>query len=692
MQKVTIKELANYIKTIKENDLPMPIFFLGAGASKTGEMPLASEIVKEILDKYAFKSSIAKLDKDEQTYANLMECLLPAERNALLEDYIKKAKVNVTHMYLAQLLANDYVDYILTTNFDDLMLKALAIINRFPPTYDIASLNEINTTTAIYKGSVVYLHGQKYSFWKLNTKDEMEKVNEIIPRIFDSIKDRRPWIFIGYSGTDPIIDHVINLGRFDNGLYWVAYKDNEPNDKVRDFLNKSSDSTFIIKGYDADSFMLKLSNELVVKSPEIIDKPFSALKNMLEEIVDIQDVEHYKGVKERLEISKKQVNEAIQKYEEGEVNSSPEDDKENKIDILKRKIIEFIASENYDEKEINKIVREANIAKDKEVNKYLSGLFNNWGVDLFNLSKKEESVKAKELYKEVINKYKKAVEIDQDCYSVYYNWGNNLSDLAKKSEGKESERLYREAFKKYEKAVEIKPDYYSAYHNWGIGLGDLAKRKEGEKSEELYREALKKYEKAVEIKPDHYSIYNNWGIGLVELAKRKEGKESDELYREAFKKYEKAVEIKPDYYLAYYNWGNNLSDLAKSKERVESEKLYIEAFKKYDKAIEIKPDFYEAHHNWGTILAILAKDKEGVDADILFKEAIKKHYKAIELGASYYNLACTYAIKGDLKKALILLDICLIKGVTDINTVLKDDDWNSLKDSKEFKDLIEKYS
>ena len=41
----------------------------------------------------------------------------------------EKVKLNVTHIYLAQMLKEGLVDYVLTVNFDDLMLKACAMFN-----------------------------------------------------------------------------------------------------------------------------------------------------------------------------------------------------------------------------------------------------------------------------------------------------------------------------------------------------------------------------------------------------------------------------------------------------------------------------------------------------------------------------------------------------------------------------------
>ena len=52
MRNVTIEELAYILKQAKKNKQPKPIFFLGAGASKSGNIPLAKEIIEDILDKY----------------------------------------------------------------------------------------------------------------------------------------------------------------------------------------------------------------------------------------------------------------------------------------------------------------------------------------------------------------------------------------------------------------------------------------------------------------------------------------------------------------------------------------------------------------------------------------------------------------------------------------------------------------
>ncbi|MBP7390055.1 MAG: SIR2 family protein, partial [Chitinophagales bacterium] len=622
MKEINIEHLGYLLKQAKAKSKPQPIFFLGAGASRSGKIPLAGEIVRQILDEYSDSPFVKDLPKEQKKYAQLMGCLQPNQRDELLKKYIDEAKINVTHIYLAQLISEGYVDYVLTVNFDNLMLRALALYNIFPSTYDMAILKDF-TTTKFKEKSVVYLHGQHHGLWLLNTPEEMGKVRHTVPRIFDTIKDQRPWVFIGYSGDDPIFEHVRNLGRYDNGLYWVTFKDTNPSENILQFLTEPNTNAFVIKGYDSDSFMVKLNNELGLSQPVIVDKPFTALKNMLDEIVDIDEQEHFKGVKERLDIAKRQVEDAIGQFEQGTIETH-KNITENKVDALKKEIINLIISEKYEEAVISTIEVKLKEYKDNEVESLLAGLYSDWGISLGNLAKTKEGKEAEDLYYQSFEKYNKAIEIKPDTHEAYNNWGNSLGNLAKTKEGKEAEDLYHQSFEKYRKAIEIKPDIHEAYNNWGNSLGDLAKAKKGKEAEDLYYQSFEKYRKAIEIKPDNHEAYNNWGVSLGNLAKTKEGKEAEDLYHQSFEKLRKAIEIKPDKHRAYNNWGISLGNLAKTKEGKEAEDLYYQLFEKYRRAIEIKPDIHETYNNWGISLGNLAKTKEGKEAEDLYHQSFEK--------------------------------------------------------------------
>ncbi|MGB5990505.1 MAG: SIR2 family protein [Marinifilaceae bacterium] len=649
MKETTIEELAYIIKqTITSGQ--KPIFFLGAGASKSGNIPLASEISKSILSQYSDSPFIKKLDPKTASYSKLMECLLPAERNDLMKEYIEKAKINVTHIYLAQLMKEDYVDYILTVNFDNLILRALALFNYFPPTHDMAILNDLTTTTFKEK-SVVYLHGQHHGLWLLNTEDEMKKVGAKALRIFDSIKNKRPWIFIGYSGEDPIFEQIEKLGRFDNGLFWVSYNDNDPSQKVKSFIEGQNINASVIKGYDSDSFMLTLNKELDLKQPSIIQKPFSCIKDLLNNIVDIDEKDHFIGVKERLEVSKSQVNDAIKEFENKSIQSYNSEREEVKINILKKEIVSIIIAGKYKEDQIFNIYEKSEQLKNEDLNKLLANLYQSWGI---SFGKKADNKKGKEaeiLYNKAIDKFKKTVNIDPNNSNIYINWGNALANLAKCKKGEETEIFYQQAFKKFQKAIDIDPNNSIIYSNWGLCLGNLAESKKDEEAERLYEQAFQKYQKSIDIDLNNFKAYSNWGNALVNLAKSKKDEEAEILYEQALQKYQKCVDIDPNNYKAYNNWGNALANLAKCKKDEEAEILYKQAFKKFQKAVEINPDNSNTYSNWGLYLGNLAKSKKDEEAEILYKQAFKKFQKAIEIKPDNSNTYSNWGFSlGDLAK------------------------------------------
>ncbi len=693
MEDVSIDILAYALKKAKDNKpnkKPAPIFFLGAGASRTGGIPLANEIITDILEKYKESPKVQLLKDDEHTYPKLMDALEPIERKELLKGYIDKAKINVTHIYLAQLLIHGYVDYVLTVNFDNLMQRALALFNNFPPTYDLAILKNL-TTTKFKEKSVVYLHGQYDGVRVLNTIDEMAIVNKIVLRIFDTIKDERPWVFIGYSGDDPIFESIKELECFENGLYWVTYNDEEPGKRVKEFLNKPNTNAYIIKGNDADSFMLKLNSELKLEQPDIIIKPFSSTKILLNNIVDIDDKDELKAVKESLEISNRQVDEAIQQFEEGK-EASEDINETTKIDILKKDIIELILNEEYVEEKINKIEVEAKKLNNNEVNISLSGLINDWGVELGDIAGLKSGNEAESLFKLAIEKFKKAIGLKPDYHETFYNWGTYLSKLAETKSKDEAESLYKLAFDKYEKTIEIKPDYFNAFFNWGTALGKFAEIKSSDKADSLFKQAFEKFKKAISIKPNDHEVFNNYGIALVKFAKTKSGNEADSLYKLAFDKFEKAIEVNPDYFIAFDNWGTYLGKLAETLTGDEAESLFKQAFGKFEKAIDIKPDYHIAYESWGTCLRQFAKTKSGDEAESFYKQAIEKFEMGIKLGASNYNLACIYALISDKKNALKYLEQSIENKDIEVDFVLDDKDWNNYLEDEDFKKLINKYS
>ncbi len=666
MNKKDIKSIVYLLKQAKENNKPKPIIFLGAGASISAGIPGANRIKDDILKRFKDKPEIINLPAKQKTYYELMKCLNTTERHELLRGYItsKNVKINVTHIYLANLLAQEYVDYILTVNFDDLLLRACALFNFLPPVYDISVLKDFTTTT-LQEKSVTYLHGQHNGFWLLNTEEELDKVRSSVPKILNRICHGRTWIVIGYSGEDPIFEHIANLGRFDNDLFWVGYKENEPIKQVKDnLLKKPNVNAYWVTGYDADSFFLKLHSELKLDTPEIFNKPFSFLKSMVSNIIDIKEEKDtntenpnpYQEVNERLRLTKQNIDKAIQSFEKATPLKTVNLQSQVYINNLKQKIIEKTVKEDYSNlEEIENKVRKINkthlskllavlyfnwgttiyhlaalkgkeelyiqslekFKKAVEFNSRQENAFNNWGITLFDLAKLK---KDETLFEESIEKFKIVTEINLNHAFAFLNWGNAIVELARL---KGDENLIIESFEKYKKVTELNPENAAAFNNWGNAIVELARLN---RDESLFIESFEKYKKATELDPNNAVLFNNWGQVIVELARLK-GDEN--LIIESFEKYKKATELNPDDASAFYNWGNAIADLARFNR---DESLFIESFEKYKKATELNPDDVSAFYNWGNVIADLARLKRD---ESLFIESFEKYKKATELNPEY---------------------------------------------------------
>ncbi len=617
-----ISDLAYILKNLNKpenKNLPKPIVFLGAGCSVTAGIPQAKDIVNEIIKEYSDKPSVKRLEEsDKKNYYQLMSALSANERREIFQKYVnsENVKINLAHIYLAQLLHEGYIDYVFTPNFDDLLLKACSLFNFIPPVYDIANINDF-TTTSFQKQSVTYLHGQHHGQWLLNAKGELEKVKPNLSSLFQRVCNQRPWIIIGYSGEDEIFDELQKFSSFDDELYWIGYKNNEPSKKVKDkLLDIEHKNTFIIQGYDADSFFLNLHSSLNLETPLILNKPFSFVKKMVNHIQNI-DVENsteenkeiYKAVKERYDDCNNMIDEAIDKIEN------------TKDNVLKQEMMEAVLKKDYTNIEkYLKIVTENNDVEEKEI---LSLLYHNFGNSL-NLKGRKEKNEA--LFNDACEKYKISFELNEKDYSCINNWGLALRELAIL---KNDENIFLKSLEKFKEASNLNPNNADVFENWGLTLDRLALLK---KDKNLFLEAFEKYKLAIAIKPDKYSLYVNWGVALGDLAIQKK---DENLFIEAIEKHKLAFNLNSKSSMVLVNWGIALTNLGNYRN---DENLYLEADEKFKAAYKLDSQNTNLLNMWGNTLsqlAILKKDEN------LYVEGIEKYKLAFDLNRNdetlYFN-------------------------------------------------------
>ena len=255
-------------------------FLIGAGFSREGGIPCVPGFVQEIKKHYEIFYKKAK----RKAYQELMKALPYGYRRDLIARLTANARINMAHLFLALFVARGYVSRILTTNFDSLLTQACSLLATNIFVYDLADCRGFSSAD-IRDRSVLYLHGRDAGFNQLSTKAECKRQREILSQIFDQSIKKKVWIVVGYSGNhDPIFEHLARINRFDYGLYWVCYNNEDPPKHARSQLLIDDKYAYEVKGFTADSFFIALAQKLNCLLPDFIRWPTPQIKNQLDQL------------------------------------------------------------------------------------------------------------------------------------------------------------------------------------------------------------------------------------------------------------------------------------------------------------------------------------------------------------------------------------------------------------------------
>lgn len=272
-----LEDVVSALKKAKEDNINVNLL-IGAGCSVTANIPAAQGMVDAIKKEFPGEFKRAKI-KD---YPNCMSKLTPSERRNLISRIVKDAKINWTHIAIAQLLKHGYINRILTLNFDNLVQRACSLVNEFPAIYDMTTSSEFRTDL-LFDKSVIHLHGQHTGFILCNTEEEVDAQSKVLQPIFDQLDQKSLWIVIGYSGNnDPIFKLLAKKEIFENRLFWVGYENNSPSEMLKSDLLSDEKYAFFIKGFNSDDFFVLVSQHLGCFPPTFIRKPFTHLSDTLD--------------------------------------------------------------------------------------------------------------------------------------------------------------------------------------------------------------------------------------------------------------------------------------------------------------------------------------------------------------------------------------------------------------------------
>jgi len=262
------------------------VLFCGAGVSKEAGVPAGHDILFDILSKiYQQQQKREKYSKEEvvkwyhqkeglknMTYSELLSLIYPGmeQRRLYLNSFFEDKQPRASHLMIAKMVKLGLIRFIITTNFDNLIEKALDL-EGLRDKYSVISTNDqaknSDTWDKVEVCRIYKIHGDKDQGIIRNSPKELERLDEFIERDFQEIINRHGVIVLGYSGEDEGVMRCFERREYHRyPIYWI-YK-TEVNPRVKNMiLNQDG---VLIKYESASDFLNELLEriEMVWRSCE----------------------------------------------------------------------------------------------------------------------------------------------------------------------------------------------------------------------------------------------------------------------------------------------------------------------------------------------------------------------------------------------------------------------------------------
>ena len=234
---------------------------------------------KKEIEKYFYDSRIAN------PYSYYFEKFLehPEDRRDFLTRLIKDKKPSIGFLCLAALVEQSKIHTVWTTNFDDLIEKAIHSLNY--QSCQIISPENAGSVKNFRKDipTIVKLHGDFRYDALQNTDAELQQLEENLHNYFIESATKKGLLVIGYSGSDRSVMVSLNkaleqANAFPKGLIWCIPKGITPNDELVKIIEKANTQNQRSGFVEIDSFDYFL-HELYKISEIEVDKIENIAKN-----------------------------------------------------------------------------------------------------------------------------------------------------------------------------------------------------------------------------------------------------------------------------------------------------------------------------------------------------------------------------------------------------------------------------
>lgn len=250
------------------------IFLLGAGCSINSGCMAASKLVFEFKKRIYCINHGIQLDRDvlidETRLGEVLEKEFPIgdgtnqysyffercfsnayDRNQFIKNEFHDKKPSFGYLCFANYLISKKVRYVLTTNFDLLIERA---VRKIEEEYDLVNVSENETPYLPGVLNIVKLHGD-YNYDKLkNTENELRSISDSLLNMLLNVKAKRIFV-LGYSGQDLSVMSFFEsylTKHTDTQLIWCGLEDTCQNEKINNLLSLNESSNYIcISGFDS---------------------------------------------------------------------------------------------------------------------------------------------------------------------------------------------------------------------------------------------------------------------------------------------------------------------------------------------------------------------------------------------------------------------------------------------------------
>lgn len=202
-------------------------------------------------------------------YGGSLELVSPTARGRrdFLSKFFKGKAPATAHISLAQLMNHKVFPVVFTTNFDDLLEKALDTLHVDYTVY--SGYDVVDDVTALdVSPKILKLHGDYRYSHICNIKSETQQLEARQLRAFLHLVREYGLVFFGYGGHDhsimqPLCEHLAERSMCPYGLVWVTRNHRTLPTYVHRLLRAAPDRAFVLTTSDLESLLDTLYTKLV---------------------------------------------------------------------------------------------------------------------------------------------------------------------------------------------------------------------------------------------------------------------------------------------------------------------------------------------------------------------------------------------------------------------------------------------